>query len=369
LKILFIGTNQSLIFRRWVDWFINRGHTVGIIGKTKNYNSQAKFYDISHPFGNVTQRTSPLGLAFQLIKINRYIKNFKPDVIQCHSTFLYGIFVNLLKKKPNVISVWGSDILINPKKSIIVKYLTKLALRRADLVTSESHFIANACLALAPKIKIELIQFGVDFSVLEKINNVECKFKFSSDKLILFPRGLDSTYNPEVFVEAIPHVLKIIPDAIFIFKYFNNNRNKNNLYTIKQKINALEIHPNNYMFINELSYLELLKLYSISRIFLSIPYSDSISITLVEGMIMGCIPIVSDLEVNHEIVEENKLFVPVDPEKLAHKIMEVFSNYTYYQNYVLNSKRKLLDKFNQQTNMLKMENLYSKIMNKTTYNA
>lgn len=363
IKILFVGTNQSVIFQRWVEWYIKKGYKVGIIGKVKNYQESALFYDISYPKGNISQKISPFGFIIQLIKIRQAIKDFNPDIIHCHQIFLYGIMINLLGFHPNVISVWGSDILLKTKESLFIKLLTKYAISKCNLITVESSHVAKECLKYGiDENKIKFIQFGIDPSKLRNTANVDFTMPLNSKTIIIFPRGLDKLYNAEVLINSMPHVLKIFPEALFIFKYYIHENHDTIIKNLLLNLDKLGINKHNYLFIGELSYPQLLKLYSLSKVFISIPSSDSISISLIEGILMGAVPILSDIPANREIMKEkDELIVPIDPLKLAEAIINVLSNYYIITQKLNTFKVDLLEKFDQERNMLLVEEIYKKI--------
>jgi len=367
-KILFLGSNHSVIFQRWIEWFLEKEDCeVGIIGKIQNYQKKGVFYDIAFPKDNYSQRTSLVGYIYQLLKVRKATKNFRPDIIHSHQSFLYGIFVSILNLHPHVITLWGSDVLIWTKKSKLIYLLTKFALKNCDLITAESQLIVDRCVAMGiDKKKIKKIQFGIDKSQFELAHNVKLDTEIKNKNVIIFPRGLDPLYNVSLFIESIPKVLEKFPDALFVIKYYNNKDNLKRVEEVKLKLKALKINESNYLFIGGLEYLQLIKLYSISSVFVSIPSSDSISISLIEGMIMGSVPVVSDIPANREIVDgTNGILVSLNSNSLAKAIIEILSNHSVWKENLRNNKKSLLYKFDQDRNMKLMLKLYRELIYKS----
>ncbi len=367
IKILFLGTNQSLIFQRWVDWFLkNETSVVGIIGKIKNYQKQSVFYDFSFPKGNHYQRTSLIGYAIQLFKIKKAVIDFRPNIIHSHQSFLYGILVSILILHPHVITLWGSDILIWTKKSKLIYHLTKYSLKNCDLITAESQQIIDQCIAMGiDKKKIKKIQFGIDNKKYKLAQYTKLSLGIKSEEIIIFPRGLGPLYNCILFIESIPLVLEKYPNALFIIKHYDSKNDLIYINKLKFKLKKVGVNEKNFLFLGKLEYLQLLKLYSISKVFVSIPSSDSISISLIEGMIMGSVPVVSDIPANHEIIDDkNGIIISFDNKELAKAIIEILSNYSVWEEKLEIHRKALLNQFDQDRNMNLMLKYYELLSNK-----
>lgn len=99
------------------------------------------------------------------MEIARLIKKIRPDVIHAHYISHFGILAGLYGRlfgfKPIVLTVWGSDVLIDPKG--FKKSLVKYALERADLITCDADHMIQELISLGtnPK-KITLSYFGTD---------------------------------------------------------------------------------------------------------------------------------------------------------------------------------------------------------------
>ena len=63
-------------------------------------------------------------------------------------------------------------------------------------------------------------------------------------------------------------------------------------------------------FVGFVSEQEQINIYKKAQFYISIPLSDATSVSLLEAMAYGCIPIVSDIPANHEWIvgEENGIF-------------------------------------------------------------
>ncbi len=73
------------------------------------------------------------------------------------------------------------------------------------------------------------------------------------------------------------------------------------------KVLVQRLHLDKFVeFVGFLNQQENYKYYCQSKVYVSIPQSDSISISLVEAIICGCIPFVSNLDANLELIVNEK---------------------------------------------------------------
>jgi glycosyltransferase involved in cell wall biosynthesis len=86
-------------------------------------------------------------------------------VLNTHFASGYGTLARLSGFRPNVLSVWGSDVYDFPEKSLLHKKLICNNLKNADWVCSTSHVMAERTRQLYPVEKLNVIPFGIDTTV------------------------------------------------------------------------------------------------------------------------------------------------------------------------------------------------------------
>ena len=94
-------------------------------------------------------------------RIRQLAREFRPDVCNAHFATSYGLLATLAGVRPLVVSVWGTDVYDAPGKARLMREGLKLTLRRATVVLSTSHVMADATQALVPR-AISVTPFGVD---------------------------------------------------------------------------------------------------------------------------------------------------------------------------------------------------------------
>ncbi|MFA5103536.1 MAG: glycosyltransferase, partial [Candidatus Thermoplasmatota archaeon] len=159
--LLLIADGRSIHTQRWAEYFALRGHDVRLIT-----------YDpMDRTIPGVTEyviasRWKNLYLAFipRHGAIKRLVKEIKPDLIHAHFIAKYGFHLPDLGFHPAIVSAWGDDVLILPKKSRLIHHYTKRVLDSVDLVYAVSRNIGNHIVGDfdIPDSKVRYLPFGID---------------------------------------------------------------------------------------------------------------------------------------------------------------------------------------------------------------
>jgi glycosyltransferase involved in cell wall biosynthesis len=222
-----------------------------------------------------------------------------------------------------VVSCWGSDVLISPKKSFLHKLRVKHALSKADLLTSDGQDMADAIEKLGViKKKIVISPMGVDQSLLEKSKG---KRPSQETFTILSARKLEPLYDLKTLILAASEVVKEYKGKVK-FVIMGEGPQKQHLNGLSQKLGL-----NNFVeFKGFLPREEFLNLFQQADIYVSTSLSDSTSVALLEAMASGFIPVVTNIPGNREWIKEGEngfLFSPRDHNELAEKIIFAIDNF------------------------------------------
>ncbi|MCY6370499.1 glycosyltransferase family 4 protein [Clostridium ganghwense] len=292
MRICFLGDGSSIHIKRWLYYFQEKGHQVHLITF-----SDVKLENIEvHKIGefDINQDGGNWRYILKAGEVKKIIKKINPDVVNAHYVTSYGFIAALTGFKNLVISAWGSDILVAPKRNIVYKLITKFALDRAKLITSDSDFMSEETRKLT-KVRTITVPMGVEkglCSLERKDENKEIK--------ILSLRTVNKNSNIDIIVKAFSKILKNIKDKNIKLIITNDGPEMDN---IKNLINELQIQDR-VEIRGFISREELLNLLITSQVFVSILDSDSTSVTLLEAMACGVLPIVSDLPANKQWIEE-----------------------------------------------------------------
>lgn len=230
---------------------------------------------------------------FSTVKeIKKQIELFEPSIIHIHQANSYAFFSLLACRKsfiPTVLTAWGSDVLILPKSNFLLKKMVRFNLRNADFLTSDSIYMAQEMEKIAPlKNRIIIANFGID------VTPTNCE----KENIVYSNRLHKKLYRVDKIIEA------------FSLFYTNNNTDwklviaATGTETDILKIKAAELNLEHAIeFVGWIQKEDNEKWYSKAKIWVSIPESDATSISLLEAMACGCIPVVSDLPANREWIQ------------------------------------------------------------------
>lgn len=322
MKILFLSDTKSYHTQRWVNYFFDCGHRCFLITLEKGFDTKAEeFFILTKSLPNF------LKYPISLPRIKRIVGKIKPDLINAHFVPNYGFIGALLKFHPLVISTWGSDVLVSPQKSWLHKKRAEYILRKADLVTADAVVSAQAVNRLGvEKEKVLVSPMGVEKRLLGRQKKEE-----KPNLLILSNRKLEPLYDIATLLKAIPLVIKQAPKEVK-FVILGEGSQKNKLIRL-----AKELKVESYVELKGIvPKRTLLKYYQDSDIYISTALSDSTSVSLLESMNFGLIPIVTDIPGNREWVGDRNngfLFPISDHKALAEKILYVINEFTHWATF------------------------------------
>jgi glycosyltransferase involved in cell wall biosynthesis len=253
-------------------------------------NEKSKVYDYPTVELNFNLKIKTL---FSTVKeIKKQIELFQPSIIHIHQANSYAFFALLACRKsfiPTVLTAWGSDVLLLPKSNFLLKKMVQFNLRNADFLTSDSIYMAQEMEKIAPlKNKIIIANFGID------VTPTNCE----KENIVYSNRLHKKLYRVDKIIE------------VFSLFYTNNNTDwklviaATGTETETLKIKAAELNLEHAIeFVGWIQKEDNEQWYSKAKIWVSIPESDATSISLLEAMACGCIPVVSDLPANREWIQ------------------------------------------------------------------
>lgn len=234
--------------------------------------------------------------------LRQIIIEFRPDIVHVHQANSYAYFTARALKGlsvPLIITAWGSDVLLAPSRSWLIRRLLRYALQRADALTSVAGFMVPVIRQLAGDSKREVMVSSLGV-VLQKV-------KVDKEKIIYSNR----LHKP----------LYCIDKVISAFEQFAVNAQYRDWRlviagtgpetdTLKRQAAATAVNDR-IDFVGWVDSATNALWYSKATIYLSIPESDGAPVSLLEAMRCGAVPVVSDLPANREWITsgENGLLV------------------------------------------------------------
>jgi L-malate glycosyltransferase len=224
-----------------------------------------------------------------------------------------GVIAALLWGGPLVLTFWGSDILLLHERPRWMRALMPVAVRKATLLHATSREIAERLVAMgADPGRIATFNYGVDLEV----------FRLREDEpepgRILYTRRLTPLYRPDALLRAMPHVLAREPGARLTVAGRGVPGDLEGLQALAAELGL----GDRVEFPGYVAKDEVADRLRRAELWVSIPRSDSLAISLQEAMACGPFPVVSDLPSMREaLVEPHACFVnDVAPEQLADEL-------------------------------------------------
>jgi len=349
MKLLFLSDASSFHTKRWVNYFVDKGYECYLASLEKSQGTKA-----TEIFISPKTEFSFLKYILALSEIKNLIQNINPDLVNAHFVPNYGLLGALSKRKPLVVSTWGSDVLISPKKSPFHRLRAKYVLSKADLVTCDGANLLKELMELGvPEEKIVLAPMGVERRLLkERSSNSQLKDK--DEIIFLSTRGLEPVYDLKTLIEAVPLIIqKTDKKAKFWITGLGSQEQE-----LKKLASKLKVEKN-VEFKGYVNREDLEELFQKADLYVSTSLSDSTSVSLLEAMASGLLAVVTDIPGNREWIEDGKngfLFPLGNYQALAEKIIWIINNFKETEKLRNQNQKIIREKALWEENMKVIEN-------------
>lgn len=291
LRVCFFGDAQSEHTQRWVKEIAERGFETFLVT-----NRPANL-----PFTTIVElpegRGGKLSWFFRVRDIRRIVREISPDVVHGHYITSYGFWAAACGVRPLVLTAWGSDILISPKQSRLIRWITGWAVSKADLITADAEDVLDEISLYSPSGSLEQIQWGVDLNRYQ----YRSPERSSSDEITFVSlRSWEELYNIRIIIQAFSKVLKRESSKAFHMHLLGGGSQECELVRLAEKL-GIEKKITFHGRVDESRMLSILKDADVS---ISVPESDGTAMSLLESMAIGLPVIVSDLPANRQWMDQ-----------------------------------------------------------------
>jgi glycosyltransferase involved in cell wall biosynthesis len=361
--------------QRWVDYFAQRGHKVHVISfgyypdTIKNEN--VKIYCLNRSQSRTKALSYLFDSAFAVFQIKKLFKKINPDIVHAHYVWDYGVVGALLMVRPFVISAWGSDVYVVPKRSRMYRLIITAALKRADIITTTSEYMKTYLHNMfhIPQETLIRVPWGVDLNIFHQGYDEEVKILKErlaipqGSPVVISNRHMNPLYNVQTIIDAVYHTVKTHPGTTFIMlRGYGSPEFEDEM---KVRAESLGISKNIRFISTLLSPEEMVIYLNMADIFISLPMTDQFASSIMEGMACGVIPVVSTIEVYTQYLKdgENAFFVnPENPEELAEKIIYCIDHPQIKEEFSRINRAIIEKEEDWSKNARKMEELYKKLL-------
>lgn len=185
-------------------------------------------------------------------------------------------------------SAWGSDILLAPQRGLAYRWLTRRVLRACTLCTSDSRHMTARMRELGAG---EVMTFPFGLEALPRQSASKQPWLFFAN------RALEPLYRPQRVIEAFAAVAAVQAEARLVVANDGSLR-----AALQQQVQDLGL-AQRIEFVGRLDAATQAGCYARARWYLSLPASDSVAVSVLEAMAHECLPLLSDLPANRELLE------------------------------------------------------------------
>lgn len=191
-KLMILGPANSIHLLRWCN-DLKDGEFEIIIATQHDiiyeFDKSIKIYKLKYK--------GILGYYLNKKNVKSIINKENPDIIHAHYASGYGTTLRLTKTRvPSILSIWGSDIYLFPKKSIIHASLIRKNLQFANHLASTSRDMEIEIKKYVDK-NVYLTPFGVD------INHFQSKKEKNNEYLTIGTvKGMKDVYGIKYLIDS-----------------------------------------------------------------------------------------------------------------------------------------------------------------------
>jgi glycosyltransferase involved in cell wall biosynthesis len=221
----------------------------------------------------------------------RFVESLAPDIVHAHYVTSYGYLAACVARRPIVMTAWGSDLLVTPKRNPLLRALTGWTLRRADLITGDSNDLVEAARAYGPRAPVQRIHWGVD---MDRFGAAPWADK--SGFGIVSLRSWEPNYRIDVIVAACAQLLQHRPGVPLHLHLLGGGPQEQ---ALRGQVQALGLQPH-VSFHGRVGDAEMQAVMARCKVSVSVPESDATSVAMMESMACGLPVVASDLPANRE---------------------------------------------------------------------
>ncbi len=358
MRLCLIGDVESIHIRRWSKWMNDRGHDVYIISDREGSIQGCTVSVI----GN-SNRDSVANFLRKAFHTRKIVKKLNPDLVHGHYLTGPGFFGAFSGFHPLVVSAWGSDLLVDARSSKVKRSLIKWVISRADILHLEMAMEIDMALSLgARKERIIIAPFGVEpslFSPEKRDARLMEHLNSRNPPIVISTRNHEEIYDVQTLIKSAPLILKKVPEARFLILGSGSQTEK------LIELARIEGVNDAVTFVGKVQHDELPKYLASSDVYVSTSLSDTVSVSLLEAMSSGAVPVVSNIEGNRSLVNDGYnglLFKTGDPISLAEKVSNLLSDIRALEQYRAKNREIIMDEYDWNKNMMEIEEKYIELM-------
>ena len=306
MHIAYLSSALSVHDERFLSKLVERGHRTTLItyypGALPPRIAAIRGLAVIHQRPGFLARYDSGLFAFKAPGLRRLLSALRPDVLHSGYVWKDGFAGALAGFHPHLVMPWGSDILIEPDRSLVLRWIVRYVLRRADTITCDCAAVAHKIVALSeyPRDRIVVFPWGVDRTVFHPgapPTPIRGERGWDGTVILIMTRSFEPVYNVAGFVAALPAVLRARPDVRVLLVGAGSQEG-----LLRAMVRRLGLGDTVH-FLGRVSPEHLAGYLRAADLYVSNSLSDGASLSLLEAMACGLPVVVTDVPALLEWVE------------------------------------------------------------------
>ena len=364
MKVLLLADVNSIHTIKWANNLsIAEGIEIGIwsiVGLTEDkaalLHPKVKIFS---PNGTQTRKNFLTKLKYLsfLSEAKNAIKKFNPDILHAHYATSYGLIGRLIGFKPLIISVWGSDVYLFPRKNFFFKKILVDNLKSANIILSTSKAMGEETKKYTKK-EIFITPFGIDtkrFSPNKVLNRIT--FNIGCIK------SLEEIYGIRYLILAFARFLKEYPEVNSKLLIGGEGSEGTNLRDLANELNITDFVE----FIGRISNDAVPQFLNDLDVAVFPSLSESFGVAAIEASSVEVPVIVSNVGGLPEVIDQHETGIIVEPKDidgLFKAIEYLYENPLERMRLGKNGRQKVCDEYEITENTQRMIDIYSELLKK-----
>jgi glycosyltransferase involved in cell wall biosynthesis len=374
MRICYLADGRYIHAHRWLRYFSQRGHEMHLISfapmTSEHVHAVEQAGGRYHgELGNFHLKRFWLTVS-ELLSLRRLLRREKIDVVHCHFLGRNAWYAALSGFRPLVITVMGGGDVCGPGWQPTVtheRFLTPFALRRADLITSWSHVMAEAvrpyCREETP---IAVLHGGVDLNRFHRGSRPEYLMQRwnlpPEAKVVFSPRLMRPLSNITQIAAAAGLVKEKLPHTYFLFAAPAEERNEAYEAEVRNILREAGV-ADKAKFVGPIPHDEMADYQRLADITISIPSTDGTPMTVLESMACGTPVVVGDIpDYDPYYIQKEKTVLMADPHDancVAQALIKLLEDHALADSLSAEAERRVRASGSYESQMSKMNDLYA----------
>lgn len=345
-----LGDASSVHLRRWAQQMAMRGWRISVVTARP------------HPIEGVEQRVlEPVRRSADWLRrvgaARRHVASLAPDIVHAHYVSSYGYLAARCGRQPCVMTAWGSDLLVTPRQSRAMHWLTGWTLRRADLITGDSADLVTLAQAYAPRVPVRLVHWGADTDCF-----APTPWRDKPGFQIASLRSWEPNYHIDTLLDAFAQLLRSRPALPSLLHLLGGGTAE---AALRAQADALGI-VDKVRFHGRLDDAGMNAVLASCKVAVTVPASDATSVALLESMACGLAVVASALPANRAWLDQDAALLPPsgDAAALTRALQKLCDDDALAQRLGANNRARVLRDGRRATQMDAVTALYEELLEK-----